>query len=69
MTAAAMAFISRLPPPEVWLADWICAARKRPPTAAIVPQMVKTLIRIQDTLMPARRAPSMLPPSANTCRP
>ncbi len=64
-----MQFISRLPPPEVWLADWIWAARKRPPTAAIVEQIMKTEIRIHDTLIPARRAPSMLPPSAKICRP
>ena len=35
-----------------------------PPTAAIVEQITKARIRIRSTLMPARRAASVLPPTA-----
>ena len=40
-----------------------------PPTAAIVPAMPKTMMRVRVTWMPARRAASALPPTANTWRP
>ena len=35
-----------------------------PPIAAIEEQMTKTEMRIRSTLMPARRAASLLPPTA-----
>ena len=40
------------------------AAKTIPPSAAIVPEIMKTMIRIRATLMPARRAASGLPPTA-----
>ncbi len=69
MTAAAMAFISRSPPPAPWLAAAILEARKTPPTAAKVPAMAKTEMRTAVTLIPARRDASTLPPSAKILRP
>ncbi len=69
MTAAAIAFIRRLPAPEDWFAALIWEARNMPPTAAIVPAREKTEIRTNATLMPARRAASTLPPKAKICRP
>ena len=39
------------------------------PMAPMVPEIMKTEVRIQETLMPARRAASMPPPTAKTWRP
>ncbi len=69
MTAAAITFISRSPAPALWLAAAILEAQNRPPMAAKVLEIAKTVIRIRVTLMPARREASTLPPSAKTFRP
>ena len=69
MTAAAMASIRVLPPPALSVALAVWPAKNIPPTAAKPPEMAKTVIRIIDTLIPARRAASMPPPTAKTLRP
>ena len=69
MTAAAIALISVSPPPDCWLAKPSRIAATTPPTAASVLHSAKTEMRIQSTLMPARRAASMLPPTAKILRP
>src|SRR5690242_13788904 len=69
MTAAAMASISVLPPPAFSVALAVWPAKNMPPRAAKPPEMANTVIRTIGTLMPARRAASMPPPTAKTLRP
>jgi len=69
ITAAAIALSNTSPAPE----DWLTASRRdparMPPHAAKAEHKIKTWMRIRSTLMPARRAASALPPTANTYRP
>ncbi len=68
-TGPAIASSSRSLPPELWLTASSLEAPMMPPIAAIVPASANTLTRIVAMLMPARRAASMLPPTAKMCRP
>ena len=69
ITAAAIAFKSRLPGGNVSATELTWAAKMIPPIAAIAPEIANTRMRTRDTLMPARRAASALPPTAYTWRP
>ena len=69
ITAAAMALSSTSPLPEAWLTANSREACITPPTAASVEASAKTEMRTRLTSMPARRAASALPPTANTMRP
>ncbi len=69
MTAAAMALISTLPPPSDLSAEPCWEAMNRPPKPARPAEIMYTEVRTQATLMPARRAASMPPPTAKICRP
>ena len=66
ITAAAIAFSRMSQPPELWFTAYRRDAAMMPPAAAIVEASMNTVIRIIVTLMPARRAASGLPPTANT---
>ena len=69
ITGPAIASSSSSLPPEFWLTASSREAAITPPIAAIVPAIPKTAIRTPSTRMPARRAASALPPTANTWRP
>ena len=64
MTADAIAFRSRFPGGNVSATEFTCAAKMIPPIAGIAPEIMNTRILIRGTLMPARRAASVLPPTA-----
>ena len=64
MTAAAMEFSSRSPPPDDWLTANSREAAMMPPSAARVEHSAKTISRTRVSEMPARRAASALPPTA-----
>ena len=64
MTAAAIESISSVPPPALRSTLFRRAASTIPPRPAMKPEIMKTMIRIRLTLMPARRAASALPPTA-----
>ena len=64
MTAAATAYSRTLPPPEPGETLPTYDASSSPLMAAIVEQMMKAAILMRVTLMPARRAASVLPPTA-----
>src|SRR3954471_2500669 len=66
ITAAAIAFSSTSEPPDDWFTAYSRDAAMIPPAAASVEQSMNTVMRIIATLMPARRAASGLPPTANT---
>jgi hypothetical protein len=64
ITAAAIASISSVLPPA--FRSTLCRreASTIPPSPAMKPEIMKTMIRIRGTLIPARRAASALPPTA-----
>ena len=64
ITAAAIASISSVPPPAFRSTLLRRAASTTPPSPAIAPEIMKTMILTRATLMPARRAASALPPTA-----
>ncbi len=64
ITAAEIASSSSVPPPWSGATELRRPARTMPPTPAMKPEIMKTMIRIRATLMPARRAASALPPTA-----
>ena len=64
MTAAAMESSSRLPPPAAVSTERRREARMMPPMPARALEIMKTVILMPVTLMPARRAASSLPPTA-----
>ncbi len=64
MTAAEIESSSSVPPPTCRFTDWSRAARTIPPTPAMIPEIMKTRMRMRGTLMPERRAASALPPTA-----
>ena len=51
-------------PPVVGDTELSREAKRMPATAAMVEQTMKQVILIRDTLMPARRAASVFPPTA-----
>ena len=53
-----------MPPPEFVSIERRREARMMPPSAAIIEQIAKHAILTRSTLMPARRAASVLPPTA-----
>ena len=69
MTGPAMAISSKSLLPEDWLTAIRRDAASTPPAAASVDASTKTSRRTWSILMPARRAASALPPTANMCRP
>ena len=69
ITGPAMASSSRSLAPELWLTASRREAARMPPIADIEPAMANTATRTRLTRMPARRAASSLPPTANTWRP
>ena len=64
MTAAPTANSRVCAPPVVGETELSREARRTPATAARVEQIMKQVILMLDTLMPARRAASVLPPTA-----
>ena len=69
ITGPAMASSSRSPEPEDWLTASSREAARMPPNAASIEVSTNTIVRTRATLIPARRAASALPPTANTCLP
>ena len=63
-TAEAIAFRSRFPGGNVSPTELTWAAKTIPPIAAIAPEIAKTMTRMRETLIPARRAASAFPPMA-----
>ena len=64
MTADAIAFSSRFPGGNVSATELTWAEKMIPPMPAVAPEIMNTRILIRGTLMPARRAASVLPPTA-----
>ncbi len=64
MTAPAMAYSNTSLLPEDWLTDRLRLAASTPPRAAVADASTNTTRRTVSTRMPARRAASMLPPTA-----
>ena len=64
MTAAAIGYSSAWPPPVFVSTERRREASTMPPITAITETMAKHAIFTRSTLMPARRAPSWLPPTA-----
>ena len=64
MTAAAMTFRSRSPPPVFVATERSLDASMIPPAPAMKLPIMKTVMRTRSTSMPARRAASALPPTA-----
>ena len=69
ITAAAIEYSRIVPPPVDVSTDDSREASTMPPNAAIVEEIMNTMITTRETLMPARRAASTLPPTAYTWRP
>ena len=59
-----MASSKIVPPPAFRSTELRRAAKTTPPRAAIPLEIMKTIMRIRFTLIPARRAASAFPPTA-----
>jgi hypothetical protein len=66
MTGAAIEYRRIWPPPAPVSTERSREARMMPPRAAMAEQIANTAILMRSTLTPARRAASVLPPTAYT---